>query len=149
MFEFDRCGLRSRVASCLSEGSRVVAKGSFTRGYRQVNGFLVLNDFDTLYLLEKSTIALETFKIPLSLQQVYNLKWCLMYSCFRELKRLGFSLVVNGSQLHAFKRNLNVNVQTVHARDLIQMHQDTLGKMGIVDGADISFISLDKVQDPL
>jgi hypothetical protein len=133
----DRLGLRNLVGSHTSDGCLVFARGSWSNNHSAKNGFVQLNNLETLYLIEKSSFCLDSHK-PLSLQEIYNLKWNLDYPTFKELKRSGFSK----------KKLQSLSITTVNSKDEIQIKNQT-GKIGIVDGSDISFISLDLVHDPL
>jgi hypothetical protein len=133
----DRLGLRNLVASHTIDGCLVFARGSWSNNHSVKNGLVQLNNLETLYLVEKSSFSLDSNK-PLSLQEIYNLKWSLDYSTFKELKRSGFSK----------KKLSSFSITTVNSKDGIRIQNQT-GKIGVVDGSDISFISLDLVYDPL
>ncbi len=127
MFTNDRYGLRGLVATDTLEGCNVLAKGSWTKNHKIFNGCIQLNKQETLYYIEKKSFSLHSCK-PLSLQEIYNLKWSLNYSTFRQIKRAGLPFT---------------QVDTVNSIDKMSLNSLKIKKkIGIVDGSDVSFLSI-------
>lgn len=141
----ERLGFRKRVASSSIDGAIIENKGSFVKNYRQVNGLIALNHLETLYLLEKGSIALVSDKIPFSIQDAYC-NWSIEYQSFRELKKMGFNIDVKGNLLQASKPRTQVQVVTVDARSKVTKTLKKNVAVAIVDGSDISFMKIKPVK---
>lgn len=141
----ERLGFRKRISYSRHDGSITQNKGSFVKNFRQVNGLIVLNHLETLYLLEKSSISLASNKTPYSIQDAYR-NWCIEYQSFRELKKLGFSIDLKGNLMQVSKPRTLVQVVTVDARSKVTTDLRKNVAVAIVDGSDISFIQIKPVK---